>query len=70
MTMYPKPPGTPLMETQAQRELADATNQAWTEEIDRRVARLESGESMALPVEEVWPAIAGKPWRAASSDNV
>ncbi len=52
-------------------EPADAQDikHAWTQEIDRRVARLESGESTAIPVEQVWPAIAGKPWRAASSDN-
>lgn len=47
----------------------DAIRQAWTAEIDRRVARFEKGETTAIPVEDVWPALAGKPWRATPADN-
>jgi putative addiction module component (TIGR02574 family) len=50
-------------------EPAEEIKQAWTEEIDRRVARLENGESTAIPVDEVWPRIAGKPWPATRTDN-
>lgn len=48
---------------------AQTVKQAWIEEIDRRVARLENGESTAIPIEEVWPKISGEPWRSKISDN-
>lgn len=48
---------------------AETIKQAWIEEIDRRVARLESGESVAIPIEAAWPAISGKSWQSKSSDN-
>lgn len=44
-------------------------NQAWIKEIDRRVAKLESGESTPIPIEEAWPKITGKPWRTKPADN-
>lgn len=48
---------------------AAEVKQAWVEEIDRRVAKFEGGESAAIPVEDAWPKIAGKPWRAQSADG-
>jgi len=48
---------------------AEEIKQAWGKEIDRRVAKLESGESTAIPIEEAWPKITDQPWRSKSSDN-
>ena len=48
---------------------AEEVRQAWIEEIDRRVARLESGESTAIPIEDAWRGITGQAWQSKSSDN-
>ncbi len=48
---------------------AGEIKQAWVEEIDHRMAKLESGESTAVSIEDAWPKVAGKPWRSQSSDN-
>lgn len=50
---------------------ADAAEvrQAWVEEIDRRVAKFESGESTAIPIEDAWPKITGKAWKSKSADE-
>lgn len=40
--------------------------QAWVDEIDRRVARLETGESTAVPIEDVWQDLTGRPWKSTS----
>lgn len=42
--------------------------QAWIEEIDRRVAKLETGESTAIPVEEAWPKITGRAWKSSGNE--
>jgi len=46
---------------------AEKVKQAWVEEIDRRVAKFQSGESAAIPIEDVWPKITGKAWKSKSS---
>ncbi|MBX3424407.1 MAG: addiction module protein [Pirellulales bacterium] len=48
---------------------AKTVRQAWIEEVDRRVASLESGETTAIPIEDAWPGITGKPWQSKSPDN-
>lgn len=57
---YESGPATPM---------TDADWQELNARIDQRVAKLESGESTAIPVEEAWPKITGKPWRAQSTDG-
>jgi len=37
--------------------------QAWAAEIERRIKRLESGETQAIPIEEAWPNLARRPWK-------
>lgn len=41
----------------------DATRIAWNEEIDRRIAKLDRGESAAVPIDDAWPRIAGRAWQ-------
>jgi len=50
---------------------ADAVEikQHWLEEVRRRAAASERGESIGVPIEEAWPKIADEPWKPASSDD-
>ena len=48
---------------------AEEVRQAWVEEIDRRVDRHENGGATAIPIEDAWPCITGKPWRSKSSNH-
>lgn len=48
---------------------AKEINRAWEAEIEGRVARLESGESTAVPIEQAWPAVAGRPWRSQATGD-
>lgn len=43
---------------------AAEVKQAWTEEIDRRIAKFENGESIAISLEDAWPKITGKGWKS------
>ena len=47
----------------------EEVRQAWVEEIDHRVAKMENRESAAIPIEVAWPNITGKPWRSKSSHH-
>lgn len=46
---------------------AAEVKQAWDEEIDRREARLQSGELSPVPVDDAWQKITGSPWRGQST---
>ncbi|MEM9353280.1 MAG: addiction module protein [Planctomycetota bacterium] len=43
--------------------------QAWIEEIDRRVADYESGKTSGIPIEEAWPRISGRPWTDSTGSD-
>jgi putative addiction module component (TIGR02574 family) len=43
--------------------------QNWLEEVRRRAAASDRGETTGVPIEEAWPKITGKSWQPASSDD-
>ena len=48
---------------------ADSIKEAWLEVIRQRVDAVDTKESVGLPIEQVWPKIAGEAWSSAESES-